>query len=194
MAAEAGHPAVSADPRRSSEPSGPVPAVPLSLRRAPAGRPGPGRVCRGAGYAVRVRRPKARGSSPSGRCRIFLLRSTGVLRALPPLEAEPVPAVLHPHLPSGIAPGHRARAAVAAVGDPGAAATPGRPVPRALSSLIGMVHRPHLAYGSHAPRRRKGRAGTGTTPGPRSLSPIPPGRSQGDGTVPNRSCHPGAPR
>src|SRR6185312_8251926 len=188
MAAQAGQPPVSPDHQGPREPPGPVPAVPLSLRRAPAGRPGPGRAPRGAGYAVRVRRPRARGSAPSGRCRDFLLRPAGVRGALSPLEAEPVPAVLQPLLPSGVAAGHRARAAVAAAGAPGAAATPGRPVPRALSSLIGMGRRPRRYVGFHCPRRRRGREGTGTTPGPplpfsdpsptgaRAMDPCPSGR------------------
>src|SRR5262245_7321443 len=114
MAAEAGQPAVPPDHQGPGEPPGPEPAVPLSLRRAPAGRPDPGPASREAGHVVRVRRPGARGSAPSGRCRIFLLRSPGVRRALHSLEPEPAPAVLQPLLPSGVAAGHRARAAVAA--------------------------------------------------------------------------------
>ena len=51
-------------------------------------------------------------------------------------------------------------------------ATTDRPVPRALSSLIGIGHDHTPAYVSFAPRRRKGWVGLGTAPGPPCLSPI----------------------
>jgi hypothetical protein len=61
---------------------------------------------------------------------------SGLRRALRALEAESVPAVLQPVLPSGVAAGHRAGTAVAAACTAGAT---GRPSWRALSRLNRMV-------------------------------------------------------
>ena len=68
----------------------------------------------------RTRRPSVRSSraraSASNRIRFFLLRSSRVRRAFRTPPPQLFPAVLQPFLPSGLAPGHRARTAMAEAG------------------------------------------------------------------------------
>jgi len=139
VAAKTGQPTVPADDQRPGETPGPEPAVPMSLRWAPACGSSPGRRSRRGGGSVRISGAGVRGSARRRRFWIFLLRSSGVWRAVHTLKTEPVPAVLQLLLPSGVAAGDRARAAVAAAGTASATSSTDGPVPRALSWLNGIA-------------------------------------------------------
>jgi hypothetical protein len=91
---------------------------------------------------------------------------SGVRSALRALAAEPVPAVLHPVPPSGVAAGHRAGGAGAAAGAARATATSDGPRSGALSWLTRVVADSAAASGWIVPRWRKGRLGSATALGP----------------------------
>src|SRR5205814_812986 len=79
---------------------------------------------------------------------------------LPPDPAQPVPDVLQPLLPPGLAASARARTTVAPPRPPGATTSSARPVPRALSWLSGMAHGHTRAYASFAPQKEEGVGGS----------------------------------
>ena len=172
MAAAASQPPVPTDGSRAGEAPGPVPAVPVSMRRASAcgrsqlhqGR-GPGRR--------RACRDRVRGSARSQRFPVFSLRSPWLRRALRAHPTESLSAVLQLLLPSGIATSDRARAAVGPARAGRAPAESETPVPRPLRLVVPYRRRVQGRVRIDCPGRRKGREGSGITPAPRSLSPIP---------------------
>ena len=201
--------APSAEPRRGDggddEPAG-------SIGRPPTGgknvRLSAGGIAVAVPSVVRQRPPKPRRRSPRPRTRharvrrrgarvsaqprppgFFLLRSSRVRRALRPVPAQSLPAVLQPLLPSGVASGDRAGTALAD-SEPVElrSATAARPLPRALSWLARYRPRPRAAHRiSLPPEGGRGGRVPGPLRAPRSLSPILPTRRQGDESVPRRS-------
>jgi hypothetical protein len=156
MAAKTGQPAISPDSEWAAKTAGSKPTVSMSLRGTPAGRPSPGRAPSGTGISLHVSDAGQRGSAPSRRIRIFLLRASGLRRVVCAFHSQSVPEILQPILPSGFAPGDRARTAMATTSAAGSAATAARPVPRALSWLTGIFHGHAQAYASFAPQKEEG--------------------------------------
>src|SRR4051812_28241276 len=108
-----------------------------------------------------------RGSAPSARTGISLLRPTGLRRALFPLDAEPMPPVLQSGLPSGVTACDRTRTALAAARAPGTAATCGTPGSRALSLVVRYRPGCHDCVRMESPPKEEGAAGVGTASAPR---------------------------
>lgn len=166
MAAKTCQPAISSDPEWAAKPAGSKPAVSMSLRGTPEGRPSPGRAPSGTGIPLHVPDAGQRGSAPSRGIRILGLRASGLRRVVCTLQSQSVPEILQLILPSGFAPGDRTGTAVATASASRSTATPCGPVPRAVSWLTGIFHGHTQAYASFAPRRRKGREGSGIAPAP----------------------------
>src|SRR5205823_253730 len=104
--------------------------------------------------------------------RIFLLPASGVRSVVCTPPSQPVPDVLQPVLPSGLAAGDRAGTAVATARSSRTTATAAGPLPRALSSLIGIGHDHTPAYVSFAPQKKEEMGGSRNRSGPPCLSPI----------------------
>ena len=156
MAAKSRQPAISTDPQWATETAGSKPAVSMSLRRTSAGRSSPA----GASSLARILRHRSgtgqRGPAPSRGPRIFPVRTSRLLRVVCTLPSQSMPEILQPILPSGFASRDRARTTVAATSAAGSKARPCRPLPRSLSSLVGIFHGHADAYASFAPQKEEG--------------------------------------
>lgn len=194
MAAKTSQPPVSTDGQRPGETPGPVPAIPLSLRRAPACRRNLLRPVCGAGCVVRACGWSLRGPARSRRFPIFSLRPSRLRGALRTHQAEPLSALLQLLLPSGVTAGDRARATVAPARAGRAPIGSETAVPRSLSLVVPYRRRPEGRVRIDCPERRRGREGSEITPAPRSLSPIGSPGGHGDDSLPGRSGHGGAAR
>jgi hypothetical protein len=131
LAATTRQPALSPHPQWPAKTAGSIPAISLPLRRASPGRKGPG--CAAAGILSPVLGAGRRGSAPSQGSRVFLLRSSRLLRAVRTPSPQFPSAVLQPVLPSGVAARHRTGTAVAP-------ARPSRSVPAGHPPLPGALN------------------------------------------------------
>jgi hypothetical protein len=156
MAAKPRQPAISTDPQWATETAGSKPAVSMSLRRTSAGRSSPA----GASSLARILRHRSgtgqRGPAPSRGPRIFPVRTSRLLRVVCTLPSQSMPEILQPILPSGFASRDRTRTTVAATSAARSKARPCRPLPRSLSSLVGIFHGHADAYASFAPQKEEG--------------------------------------
>ena len=160
MAAKTGQPAISTDPEWTAKTAGSKPTVSMSLRGTSAGRSSPGSAPCRTGIFLHVSDAGQRGSAPSRRIRIFLLRASGMRRVVCTLHSQPVPEILQPILPSGFAAGDRTRTAVATTSAAGSAATVAQARAAGPEFVDRYFPRPHHSLRFIRPQKEEGAGGS----------------------------------